>query len=82
MSDTIGKINIDNISKFAELMMDLQDTGYCPMFCKYDVARNLIKELIRHGADIRYILLDDNDGGGYTKEFEVGLVDNEIVGLS
>lgn len=73
------KLYIDDIEKLACVMIDFSDEySDVSVFCKYDIARKLIAELIKNNIGIMYLDIAEPSWNMYDKEYEVSIVQNQI----
>ena len=73
------KLYIGDIEKLACVMIDFSDEySDVSVFCKYDIARKLIAELIKNNIGIMYLDIAEPSWNMYDKEYEVSIVQNQI----
>lgn len=74
------KLVFNDISNLANLMIDIDKKDVSvSVLAKYDISKQLLAELCKCGASILSLSIHDIGYDGYDREFEISILNNEII---
>ena len=78
--NNMEKIVINDISNLANLMIDMdKDDVGISVLAKYDISKQLLTELCKCEASILSLSIHDISYSGYDREFEICILNGEII---
>ena len=74
------KLVFNDISNLVNLMIDMDKKDFSvSVLSKYDISKQLLVELCKCGASILSLSIHDIDYNGYDREFEICILNGEII---